>query len=137
MSFPKKIPYQQTITLIWGLFGLIWISLEGHILVVTSMSLRTTAVLLLYVLQSQSQRIFSNLWQWLTATTLIGTAFGITAVGLTLILMAVKTGLHNHGPEFTLQEIQWTIQQFPLWALIGAFLGAGLGLISAGTRSIE
>jgi NhaP-type Na+/H+ or K+/H+ antiporter len=50
---------------------------------------------------------------------------------LTLVFMAIKTGLHAHGPEFTLQEIQWVSQQTPLWAAVGLLIGLGLGMLTA------
>ena len=60
----------------------------------------------------------------------VGTLSGVMAVGLTLIFMALKTGLHAHGPEFTPREINWLIQQLPLWSIIGLLLGIGTSLIT-------
>lgn len=135
MRLPQRVPYLQTITILWGLYALVWIPFEGHLVFVVSMAVSSTAVLCLHLLQRPSNLVFHKLWQWLTFATMAGIVVGLTAVGLTLMFMALKTGLHNHGPEFTLEEIQWVIQQLPNWSIIGAFMGAGLGLISAGMRS--
>jgi hypothetical protein len=46
--------------------------------------------------------------------------------------MAVKTGLHAHGPEFTPAEINWVLQQTPIWTAAGLLAGLGLGQIVKG-----
>jgi hypothetical protein len=43
--------------------------------------------------------------------------------------MALKTGLHAHGHEFTRAEIAWVLGRTPLWALAGLFAGLGVGLL--------
>jgi hypothetical protein len=64
---------------------------------------------------------------------ILGLLFGI----LSLALMAIKTGLHGHGPEFTPDEITWVISQMPLWGLFGLLVGAGLAALAAGFNSRE
>ena len=64
----------------------------------------------------------------------VGTAvtvalFGFLTALLTLFFMALKTGLHAHGPEFTPSEINWVIARIPLWTAVGLLSGAGLGLV--------
>ncbi len=58
-----------------------------------------------------------------------GLLFGLGSVFLTLFFMAMKTGLHAHGPEFTSFEINWVLQQAPIWAAAGVVAGLGLGLL--------
>ena len=43
--------------------------------------------------------------------------------------MAIKTGLHAHGPEFSGSELDWVLQQIPMWALVGLLGGLGLGFL--------
>ena len=57
-----------------------------------------------------------------------GLGFGL----LTLLIMAVKTGLHGHGPEFSPAEISWVIDQIPLWSLVGLLAGLGVGIVAIG-----
>jgi hypothetical protein len=62
----------------------------------------------------------------------LGLFIGLGSAFMTLILRAVKTGLHGHGPEFSQAEIEWVIGQIPLWTLAGLIAGLGLGLLSTG-----
>jgi hypothetical protein len=58
-----------------------------------------------------------------------GLALGAGTVLTTLFLMAVKTGLHAHGPEFSAADINNVWQQLALWSLVGLLGGLGLGLL--------
>jgi len=50
----------------------------------------------------------------------------------TLFLMALKTGIHAHGPEYTMAEVAWVWRQLPLWVAAGTLAGTGLALVAAG-----
>ena len=126
MVIPSQIPYLRVITFIWAGYALLWITFEGSIPFVVTMSVSTTAVSVLHLLQRLAGRRIKNLW-WFLGTG--GVVSGIAAIGLTLFFMALKTGLHAHGPEFTPDEIRWVIQQTPLWGAIGGAIGGGIGLI--------
>jgi NhaP-type Na+/H+ or K+/H+ antiporter len=54
---------------------------------------------------------------------------GLGSALLILFLMALKTGLHAHGPEFSAIEVSWVLQQIPLWAAAGLAGGLGVGLL--------
>jgi hypothetical protein len=43
--------------------------------------------------------------------------------------MAVKTGLHAHGPEFSPSQIAWVMGQVPWWTSAGLLAGVGLAMI--------
>ena len=58
-----------------------------------------------------------------------GLALGAGTALMTLFLMAVKTGLHGHGPEFTMAEVGAVGQQLPLWSLVGLLGGLGVGVL--------
>ncbi len=64
-----------------------------------------------------------------------GVVYGVGVALLTLGLMALKTGLHAHGPEYSTAQIVWVWRQAPLWAVAGALAGLGLGLVAAGRRN--
>ena len=64
----------------------------------------------------------------------VGLAYGVGLALLTLLLMAIKTGLHAHGPEYGGREIVWVWNQLPLWAGVGVLVGLGIGLLAAGRR---
>jgi hypothetical protein len=59
-----------------------------------------------------------------------GLTYGIGLALLTLLLMALKTGLHAHGPEYAAREIVWVWSQLPTWGGAGALTGLGLGLLA-------
>ena len=54
-----------------------------------------------------------------------GLAYGVGLVLLTLLLMAIKTGLHAHGPEYAGREIVWVWNQLPCLGRRGGAGGAG------------
>ena len=66
-------------------------------------------------------------------TAVSGGVLGAGSGLLTFAFMAVKTGLHAHGPEFTQAEIAWVRGVLPLWTAVWLLIGLGVGLIWAGT----
>ena len=68
------------------------------------------------------------------ATAVSGLILGAGSGLLTLVFMAVKTGLHAHGPEFSQMEIAWVWNNLPLWTAVGLLAGLGVGLIWAGSE---
>jgi len=94
------------------------------------MGVGTTAVVLAYLTQHfLGGRTFS-VKQWLGITAVLGLIFGLSSGLLTLLFMAVKTGLHAHGPEFTPPEVTWVLQQTLWWMFIGLLAGLGLGMVT-------
>lgn len=67
--------------------------------------------------------------RWLLLAAASGGLMGLTLGLLALLFMAMKTGLHGHGPEFSPAEINWVLGQLPLWTAAGLSAGLGLGLI--------
>lgn len=132
MVFPKKVPGLRLLLAVWGVYTAVWISLEGALVQVVVMG-TATAVLLL-----------GHGWQHWLGGKVVGYGVGVlvTAVSggllgagsglLTFLFMAVKTGLHAHGPEFTQAEIAWVWHLLPLWTAVWLLVGLGLGLIWAG-----
>ena len=98
------------------------------------MATLTTILLLGYSWQRWlgGRRVGRNVGVLLTAVSgvLLGAGSGL----LTFVFMAVKTGLHAHGPEFTPAEIAWVWNMLPLWTAVCLLIGLGLGLIWAGSK---
>ena len=121
-----------------GIFTAVWMVTEGDLL----RDVVLAASLLLVGLMAIARR-----WSWLRAlppgkTVALGAvggfAYGMGLVLLTLFLMAVKTGLHAHGPEYTTYELVWVWNQLALWAVAGSLVGLGMGLLAvAGRRTTE
>lgn len=120
------------LTAVYTLYALIWISREGDLRRVVVMGVATTAVLLAHGWQRYGHAVLAG--RQVMKTAVVGVLFGAGSGLLTLILMAVKTGLHAHGPEFTVAEISWVVGQLPLWATVGLLAGLGLGLLWASSK---
>ena len=120
-----------------GIFAVVWMVSEGDLL----RDVALAGLLLLVGLMMLARR-----WPWMRAlspgkTVVLGAvgglAYGMGLVLLTLFLMAVKTGLHAHGPEYTAYELVWVWNQLALWAVAGSLVGLGMGLLAvAGSRTI-
>ena len=120
-----------------GIFTAIWMVTEGELL----RDVILAASLLLVGLMAIARR-----WPWIRGLSpgktvargaVGGLGYGVGLVLLTLFLMAVKTGLHAHGPEYTVYELVWVWNQLPLWAVAGSLVGLGIGLLAvAGRRTI-
>ncbi|GJM40005.1 MAG: hypothetical protein DHS20C20_02870 [Ardenticatenaceae bacterium] len=132
MVFPEKVPGLKLLLGVWIVYTAVWISLEGGLVPVIVMG-TVTAVLLL-----------GHGWQrWLggksvgksvgvMVTAVSGGLLGAGSALLTFVLMAVKTGLHAHGPEFTQADIAWVWHMLPLWTAVWLLVGLGVGLLWAG-----
>ena len=60
---------------------------------------------------------------------LIGTATGIAVVPITIVLMAVKSGIHAHGfADFQRLQVLQVIATFPYWTLGGLLIGLIVGV---------
>ena len=134
MVFPQKISGLNWLFGLWAVYTAVWISREGSLWQVTLMATLTTILLLGYSWQRWlgGRRVGRNVGVLLTAVSgvLLGAGSGL----LTFVFMAVKTGLHAHGPEFTPAEIAWVWNMLPLWTAVCLLVGLGLGLIWAGSK---
>jgi hypothetical protein len=60
---------------------------------------------------------------------LVGGFAGLAITPTTLILMAIKTGLHGHeSPDFTPHQMARVVELTPLWLGVGLLIGIGAGL---------
>jgi hypothetical protein len=134
MQIPHKLPGLKWLTAVVGIYGVIWIGLEGELWRSVLLAVGVTAVSLLYLLQKYLGGRILPAGQWLGMTAVSGLLFGLGSGLLTLLFMVVKTGLHGHGPEFSLAEIEWVINQIPLWTAVGLLIGLGIGMIGAGQK---
>jgi hypothetical protein len=106
-----------------------WATLEGGLWATVLAAVLTAFVLFSHLFNRiLSGRMLSSA-DWLLITAVFGALFGLGSALMTLIFMAIKTGLHAHGPEFSALELNWVFQQMPLWIIAGLLGGLGLGLI--------
>lgn len=131
MVFPKRLRGLRAATILLAIYALVWITLEGSlgrvILLATCLSLLASS----YLAQRYLGGRQLTLNRWLIIATSGGALVGFTCAVLSVLFMAVKTGLHSHGPEFSPREISWIISQTPIWTAAGSLAGLGGGLLAA------
>lgn len=135
MRLPDRVPGLKWLTIVVSIYAIIWISLEGDLRQVFLLSAGLVILLMGYLLQRFLAGRILSLFAWLGLCVGGGVILGLIFGILTLTLMAIKTGLHGHGPEFTPDEIAWVLSQIPLWSALGLLVGTGLGALAAGFSS--
>lgn len=131
MIVPTTFPGLRQATILLGVTGFIWIALEGDLRRDTLLGIWVMIVAVLQIMERVVGGRQLSRPRWLAVTSLAGLLCGAGSVLTTISLMALKTGLHAHGPEFTPAEVAGVWAQLPLWSLVGAIAGLGLGLIAA------
>jgi hypothetical protein len=129
MKIPPKFADFKLFVIIFSIYTAAWIALEGSLWRVVVMGVGSTAVALNFGWQKWLGGRFVKGWKWWGVTAVTGFLFGLGSGLLSLVFMAIKTGLHAHGPEFTPAEINWVWQQTPIWAAAGLLAGLGLAQI--------
>lgn len=129
MNVPAKLPTLKLVVVV-GLYGVVWISLEGALWQVVTLSVGLVLAGALYLTQRTLGGRQVSARRWLFFCALLGGISGFGCALLALVLMAVKTGLHGHGPEFTPLEIEWMVSQMPLWTIVGGIAGLGVGTLA-------
>lgn len=134
MRIPKRIPGLKLLTLLLAFYAAIWIALEGNLGRLLVLAVGVVAAALAYGVQRlHGGRTLSGLG-WLLFAGLAGLLLGSGTALLSLLLMAVKTGLHAHGAEFSPEQINWIVGQLPWWAGAGLLAGVGAGLLVLALR---
>ena len=132
MHIPQKIPGLRLATVLLALYAVVWIGLEGTLWRVILLAVGVTLVAAGYLVQRFLGDRELNTAQWLLVSVIAGLFISLSSALLSLVFMAIKTGLHAHGPEFTADEIGWVFQQLPLWGLAGLMAGLGFGVLLMG-----
>jgi hypothetical protein len=131
MKFPNKIPRMKLLAAIAAVYGIVWIAMEGELYRAIIMAILSTALVGGLLIQRFLGGRTVSARGWILASAGIGAFFGVSVALMTLLFMAVKTGLHGHGPEFAQDQLEWVIKQIPLWGIAGSLGGLGLGLVTA------
>jgi len=129
MQLPDRIPALSWITIICGVYLVAWSTLESGLWATVLAAVLTVSALFGYLFNKTLSGRMLSTGVWLLITAVFGALLGLGSALLTLILMAIKSGLHAHGPEFSALELNWVFQQMPLWTIAGLLGGLGLGLI--------
>ncbi len=134
MRVPARFPGLRLATLLLMAVAVAWIAPEGDLLSVVALSVALTLLLLTHAARRWLGGKTLSAGRWLAALSLSGLAAGLGSGLLALLLMAVKTGLHGHGPEFSPAEIAWVLRNTPVWSAAGLLGGGGLGLLTLALR---
>jgi hypothetical protein len=116
-------------TILWGLYMVVWAALEGGLRTTVFAAIWTAILIIGYLFNRFLAGRTLSTGSWLLVSAVLGALIGMGSGLLTLVLMAIKTGLHAHGPEYSAAELNWALQQLPLWTLAGLLAGLGLGLL--------
>ncbi len=127
MILPKR--WLGWLTAVWGVYALVWIGLEGELWQTVALGGSTAVLLAANGWRRWGEKRPLVTRSFLLLITLSGFLIGLFSALFTLFFMALKTGLHAHGPEYTPQEIAWVVQQIPFWAGTGLLSGFGVGLL--------
>jgi hypothetical protein len=128
---PTKLPGLRTAVILLAVYVVIWIPLEGNLWRALLMGAWSCAVFLAYLAQERLGGRRLAFRHWLAVWAGLGLLLGLGSGILTLVAMVMKTGLHDHGPEFSRAEISWVIRQTPVWAAVGFLGGLGIGILTA------
>ena len=129
MQIPDRVYGLKWLIIFWAVTAVLWSLLEGDFGRVLIFGFFTTLTGLTYLFQRFLAGWAFSAVGGLMIMALWGLALGVGTILVTLFLMAVKTGLHAHGPEFSQAEITAVWNYLPLWSLAGLLGGLGLGLI--------
>lgn len=129
MKIPPSIPYFKLAAAIFGIYAAAWMILEGELrrdiaLAVAGLALGAAA----FIVRRWGGRTLPPA-KGVALFAAVGLLSGVGVVLLTIFLMALKTGLHAHGPEYTPADIMWVWSQLPVWSGAGGLIGLGAGLL--------
>jgi hypothetical protein len=129
MQIPNRLPGLKGLIVFWAVSAVVWSALEGDLRRVVLFGLLTAITGLAFLFQRvMGGRHFPAVGGVLIIG-LWGVALGAGVVLVSLFMMAVKTGLHAHGPEFSAADIEAVWGQAALWSAAGLLLGLGSGLL--------
>ena len=135
MYLPPHIPYLKSAALLVGMYAAVWSALEGALLYDLLLAVPALALFMGWLVTDRMGGRTLPPGRAVALAVAAGAIYGVGVALLTLGLMALKTGLHAHGPEYSTAQIVWVWRQAPLWAVAGALAGLGLGLVAAGRRN--
>ncbi len=132
MTIPDHVPALRVATLLWGLYALVWLALEGNLGRDGLLAGWGLALLALWLVARWFGSRPLTVGRAAALGAAVGLAWGAALVPAVFLLMALKTGLHAHGPEYTTAQISWIVGQWPFWVGAGVLSGVGLALVGLG-----
>lgn len=132
MQIPERIPGLKWLKIGLAGYFVVWVALEGDLAQTVGLGVLSCVVAAAHLIERWGRGRIISRRIWLMSLAGVGSLIGVCSGLATLAFMAVKTGLHAHGPEFTSAEIARIWQMIPLWAIVGATVGLALASIFIG-----
>lgn len=136
MKIPLTIPYFRLVLGLTLAYGFLWMALEGELWRDLVLAAAVTLLVTGYAMTRISGGRTLSVRRFVIVAVAAGLVAGVALPLVTLFLMALKMGIHAHGPEYATREIVWVWRQLSLWSIVGGLVGLGLGLLVAGKRAI-
>jgi len=132
MRIPGRVPYLRVATLLWGLYALVWTALEASLARDALLAGWGLALLALAAAARRFGRRALPAGRVAAVGGAVGLAWGAALGPAVLLLMAVKTGLHGHGAEYSAAQVAAVVGQSVWWVGAGVVGGVGLALLALG-----
>ena len=129
MRIPDKLPYFKSAVILVGVLAVVWSAWEGRLLYDLLLAALALALLMARLITGRWGGRVLTPGRTLGLAVVAGASFGLGLALLTLGFMALKMGLHAHGPEYAAAEVAWVWRQAPLWGAAGGLAGLGVGLL--------
>lgn len=101
-----------------------WLTPEDNSAIVVSLlGLGCSMLLMAHILLRWSSRRLWLRW-WFPSGILVGAGIGGSAIFATMVLMFIKTSMHNHiYPDYPLLMLIGMLERLPAWILAGGLTG--------------
>ncbi len=132
-AYPRRL---SLITLVYGIGVFLWLSPEDSVWLVallgTGLSLILTAHAVFKL--GSGRRLRARVW--FPGAVALGAIVGMGAALMTMLLMLMKTAVHNHlYPDYSFGVMAGIFQRVGAWAVAGALVGLAGALLLSIRRS--
>lgn len=132
MKIPHRVPHLWLAVLLWGLYALLWTRLEASLARDGLLAGWGLALLGVWLVARAFGGRALGAGQVAALGAAVGLAWGAALGPAVLLLMAVKTGLHGHGAEYSAAQVAAVVGQSVWWVGAGVVGGVGLALLALG-----
>ncbi len=129
VTIPPHPRWLSLVTLLYGILLFLWLTPENGVWLAAGLGLGLSVLVAAHGAFRLAGRTFSAP-HWLAGAVLLGVMVGGGGVIGTVLLMFLKSSLHNHVyPDYPLPMLLAMLERMPAWALAGALVGLAAGLL--------
>ncbi len=126
-AYPKRL---SLLTLVFGIVVFLWLTPEDSVWLVSVLGAGLALILAAHGLFKWSAGRVFPARVWFPGAVLLGAAVGAGATVMTMLLMLMKTSLHNHlYPDYSIGVMGGIVQRIIPWTAAGALVGLAAALI--------